>query len=330
MSIKNKVIGKLSFQNWESNSKLKLLIQTNEYFTAEKWIRSFNSTNNIKKLMQIKYTSNRISYYKLALRANIIFAFNFNADLLSSNHELNLFYLGVRGSESLPKSGFEHVVFSTIPPLGKELIAEYVLAALIILDRKLCYAFRNQFKAKWYQQNLLGENVPGIMKKRVGIAGMGNIGKSVANLLLRMGLTVYGWDKFDNQIGIRQYTGISNLYEFLKDVDILIISLPLNEETKLIFNYDALKNLKRGSSIINISRGGVLDEDALILLLKQNYLSGAVLDVVKEEPLPKSSKLWKIENLVITPHISGNVNYFVDEIQKDFLVKLAECGLFNV
>lgn len=323
-------MGKLSSQNWEDNHRSKILIQTNEFFRHEIWCRKFDSVNNVKSYAQIKYTSSRTAYYRLAESANIIFAFNFNSDLLVSNKALRLFYLGVRGGESLPTNGFHQVSFYTVPPFGKDLIAEYVLAALIILDRKLYHSFRNQYKGVWSQKGLLGESVPGITKKRIGIAGMGNIGKSISNLLSKLGLTVVGWDKLDHQTNIRQYIGMSSLYDFLNDIDILIISLPLNDETRLMFNYDALVNLKKGSAVINVSRGGIIDESALLMLLKANHISGAVLDVFQDEPLPKSSKLWKTENLVVTPHISGNVNYFVDDVQKDFLDKLISHGLLHV
>ena len=94
---------------------------------------------------------------------------------------------------------------------------------------------------------------------------------------------------------------MSELENVMKKSDIIILTLPLTDKTKKIVNADNLKRAKNGAVIVNISRGGVLDTEALIASLNSN-LKGAVLDVFEDEPLPSSSPLWKMENVIITPH----------------------------
>ena len=109
--------------------------------------------------------------------------------------------------------------------------------------------------------------------------------------------------------------------ELIKFSDILIIALPLNKDTRFIISKEELINLGESSYLINISRGDLICESDLFYVLKNNLIKSAVIDVCSIEPLSRWSKLWKLENLVITPHISGNINNFVEKVQNDFLEK---------
>ena len=111
------------------------------------------------------------------------------------------------------------------------------------------------------------------------------------------------------------------LNEFIDHTDILIVALPLNDSTKHIINKNILKALGSKKYLINVSRGEIIDEVALIDALSTYTIKGAALDVFETEPLSINSGLYKCDNAIITPHIAGNMNLFVKEIQQDFIFK---------
>lgn len=110
----------------------------------------------------------------------------------------------------------------------------------------------------------------------------------------------------------------------MRETDILIISLPLTEKTRHIIDAEILALLGKNSYLINVSRGEVINEKDLIKALQKRIIKGAATDVLCKEPLSKRSPFFQLDNIIITPHIAGNINLFVEEIQKDFLNKAAK------
>jgi phosphoglycerate dehydrogenase-like enzyme len=104
---------------------------------------------------------------------------------------------------------------------------------------------------------------------------------------------------------------------------LLIIALPLNAETANLIGIRELRMLGSDAYLMNISRGNIIVEQDLVKALRSKIIKGAVLDVFAKEPLPGSSPLYKLDNVILTPHISGNINLFVDEIQEDFIKKVS-------
>jgi phosphoglycerate dehydrogenase-like enzyme len=91
----------------------------------------------------------------------------------------------------------------------------------------------------------------------------------------------------------------------LAECDYVVVTLPLTEKTHHLFNEDLLREMKPNAYLVNVGRGGLIDEKALVKALKKGWIAGAGLDVFEEEPLPADSPLWAMENVVLTPHISG-------------------------
>lgn len=315
----------------ERSSKIKMLIQLNDYFTEKKWLTAFSSQiKDYEKAFEIYFTSNKFEYISRAVNANIIFAFSYNKDYIINNNDLKMFYIGQRGVESFQDDnlnslkGFE--IFY-IPPLGKEYIAEYIIFSIYALTRRLYIPIRNQTKRKWEQKALLSISNKPTKKMIFGIAGVGRIGSTVAEKLSSLGYIVYGWDdvKSKTHQSIDIFFEKDMLSSFLKQIDFLIITLPLNDDTRDLFNYEQFVKMRKGSFIVNVSRGCILNVNSLLKAIDNEIIAGAALDVFPQEPLSKYSKLWKNNKIIVTPHIAGNINYFVDDIQKDFIDKI--CGL---
>lgn len=143
----------------------------------------------------------------------------------------------------------------------------------------------------------------------IGVMGMGVLGAYTAQQLSKLGFKVNGWSRSPKLIeGIGAYAGTEELTAFLEKANILICLLPLTKDTANILNKDTFSKLPKGAYIINVARGEhVVDED-LIDMLDQGHLSGASLDVFREEPLPEEHPFWEHPLIHVTPHIASITN----------------------
>ena len=168
------------------------------------------------------------------------------------------------------------------------------------------YLYRiQQSNRKWIQQSSVQSE-----DRTIGIMGLGNIGNSIGDLLINLDFNVIGWGARKKQSldGIEYFFGKDQLSNFLSKSDILINVLPLTENTTDILTKKELECLPKGSFIINIGRGGIINEKDLLLLLDDGYIAAAALDVFAKEPLPENNLLWSHPSVYITPHIAGQSN----------------------
>jgi glyoxylate/hydroxypyruvate reductase A len=141
---------------------------------------------------------------------------------------------------------------------------------------------------------------------RLGIAGIGEIGSEIARIGKSFGLEIWGLSRAGKaQDNIDKVFSVDLIAEFAGGVDILIITLPNTANTRDLFNRAVLFNMRPHALLINVGRGNVIDETAMIDLLKENRIALAVLDVFKTEPLPSDHPFWSLPNCIVTPHIGG-------------------------
>lgn len=185
-------------------------------------------------------------------------------------------------------------------------MAEFVVSGILDIYKKKRQFFKQQDKHEWIKQRDLLE----LTNKNVLILGCGSIGKECAKRLKAFDCNVYGVDiyPYENQYFTKLYS-FDLLSEALSSADIVIVTLPLTDITKGLFNKETFNLMKDNSLFVNVSRGSVVVQDALIDTLN-NKLLGAVLDVFEAEPLNVDSVLWDMGNVIITPHNSfiGNKN----------------------
>lgn len=183
---------------------------------------------------------------------------------------------------------------------GKYMV-EYVLAYILYLNQDIRRVLKAQREKRW--DPFLVEFVH---KKPIGIMGLGTIGSSVAEKAQGMGLRVIAWDMVRREIPVvdHQYKA-DQMKEFLGEADYVLLTLPATPQTTNMIDQSVFKAMKKTAYLINICRGAVVDEQALVKALKGKEIAGAILDVVKEEPLPPQSELWDCPNLILSPHISG-------------------------
>ena len=168
------------------------------------------------------------------------------------------------------------------------------------------YIYRiQQLKHEWNQRSSFQSE-----DRTIGIMGLGNIGKNIGDSLINLDFNVIGWGAREKepQGSIEYSFGKDQLSDFLSQTDILINVLPKTKNTTNLLTKKELLCLPKGSFIINIGRGGIIDESDLLELLENNHIAAAALDVFEEEPLPENNSLWSHPSVYITPHIAGQSN----------------------
>ena len=200
-------------------------------------------------------------------------------------------------------------------------IAEDVIAKILYFNRNMKYYQDCMNDKVW---NPISKE-PEIFNSTVGILGSGSIGKELAKRFKAFGVEqIFGYkkskDKPENFDQI--FNDEEGLETILKSSDYIIIALPLTKDTKNLINSERLQLLKPNALIVNVARGEIIDQEALIKCLKQKQIRGAGLDVTTPEPLPKDSELWSLDNVYITPHNASSSPYMKDRLFELTLMNL--------
>jgi glyoxylate/hydroxypyruvate reductase A len=181
------------------------------------------------------------------------------------------------------------------------LMVSYVLFAVIRYARDIDKFEEAQARGEWRYIHPRS-----LATVKVGVLGLGELGAPAASALTGLGFDVRGWSRSPKDVpGVVCCHGINALDALLGEVEILVVMLPLTPETHGLVNSHRLRRLRPGTKLINASRGAVVDEEELIAALSDGHLGGATLDVFVTEPLPPSSPLWRMPNVMITPHLAS-------------------------
>jgi len=204
--------------------------------------------------------------------------------------------------EQMASSG---VYLTTTSGIHAYPLSESILAMMLAFTRKLHIHIRQQMESRW-EQGGIARPTEELHGKTVGIIGVGAIGEETARLCKAFGMRVIGLRASGTpSTHVDHMVDSSGLEQLLRESDICVVTLPLTEETSRMFGKREFGWMKPTSLFINIGRGGLVDEQALIWALQAGEIAGAALDVFEQEPLPADSPLWKMEQVIITPHISG-------------------------
>lgn len=310
---------------WKLKTKIRILIQINNNFDIFSWEKTFsNSILDYISRFEIIYTDKKCEFLKLIRTTDICFCFGLSSFLDLANTQLKLLYVGLSGKEFLENRYIPpNLIVENCSGISSEAIAEYVLSNVMVMNRNIQITIFNQVKRRWIQSVVIEKNFIPINKKNIGILGLGKNGKAIANIFHKIGCYVIGLDIEPSQLSfVDEWFVFDDLSILLNKVDVVVIALPLTNQTKNLFNIKKLSSMKPDSLLVNISRGEIIHEKDLVYSLQNEIIGGAILDVFEKEPLSKSNLLWRFNNVIITPHISGNINLFKNEIQKDFINKL--------
>ena len=198
----------------------------------------------------------------------------------------------------------ERGVIVTHTPVNSAAVAEHTLALMLALLKRVKDADGRVRKGGWRGSEFISTLVGG---KTIGILGFGRIGREVAKRLQGWTVKILSYDPYVspdlmNQYGVEGYT---RLEEMLQQLDVLSINAVLTQETYHMIGEDALKRLKKTAYIVNTGRGAIIDESALVRALTEGRIAGAALDVMEQEPIDQNNELLKLENVILTPHMSA-------------------------
>jgi D-2-hydroxyacid dehydrogenase (NADP+) len=202
------------------------------------------------------------------------------------------------------------VILTGVSGIHATPIGEFVLEFMLMFAKKAPFCFRMQQKHEW------ARFMPGVLRdKTVGIVGLGSIGREVARLCKAFGMRVMATRRSVKRPARARYVDkllpAGQLKQLLGESDYVVIATPLTAETNGLIGADEFKAMKPTACIINIGRGGIIDEAALIRALDARQIAGAGLDVTATEPLPPDSRLWDYDNVILTPHVAGGMEDYM-------------------
>ena len=196
------------------------------------------------------------------------------------------------------------IVVMNTPDANTISAAEHTMALILALSRNVNSGHNGLSKGEWNRHLLIGSELHG---KTIGIVGLGKIGREVMQRSKAFNMQILGYDPFIPDDFFREdELKICGLEYLIKKSDYITLHLPLTNDTKNLFDYNNLIKMKKEARIINVARGGIINEDDLSKVLKEKKISGAALDVFKSEPLDSKSPLISAPNIILTPHLGAS------------------------
>jgi len=239
-------------------------------------------------------------------QAEVLFSFRPPADLLRQAPRLRWLQLASAGADwvtSDPAMMASAVLITTCSGIHAIPIAEYVIGSMLSFAHRFCWAVRNQAQHRW--ERYLNRE---LFEQTLGIVGYGHIGREIGRLGRALGMRVIATRR--SATGGEQADGVElfpaeRLGDLLAQSDYVVIAVPLTKATEHLIGERELRAMRPTAYLVNIARGKVVDEAALVRALREGWIAGAGLDVFATEPLPPDSPLWDMPNVLLTPHVAG-------------------------
>lgn len=253
--------------------------------------------------------------------ADVLFMWDFLSDALAGawpeSGGPRWVHIASAGVDRLMFPGLTHsdTIVTNSRGVFDEPIAEYVLGLVLAFAKDLHTTLRLQGERRWRHRET--ERVTGA---RALVVGTGPIGRAIGRRLSAAGLAVSGAGRTardaDPDLGVVH--PMERLGEALAEADYVVLAAPLTPQTRKMIDAAALERMRPSARLVNVGRGGLVAEDDLVEALRAGRIAGAALDVFEDEPLPASSPLWDLPNVIVSPHMSGDVVGWRDELVRLF------------
>ena len=276
------------------------------------------------KRFDIKISGSPSELAKWIAEAEVFCGFHLKDEHYNQASNLRWIHLASAGVDgTLPPEAFKSRVRITCSKgLHVSAMAETAMGMIITLAKNLRVARDYQIQRRWDFHGV-GDNIFSLEDKTLGIVGAGRIGKAIAGRARCFKIRVIGVNRSGRRVvGFEKIRSINYLPWLLKQSDIVILTIPLTKQTNNLIGARQFALMKKGSYFINIARGAIVDQQALVDALKNRHIAGAALDVFTVEPLPEDSSLWGMQNVIITPHIGGMMPDLYQKIIHLFLNNL--------
>lgn len=213
------------------------------------------------------------------------------------------------------------VIMTNVRGMHAATMSEFVMGEMLMFAKGAQRCFQQKQCKQW--KPFMAST---LHSKTVGIVGLGSIGREIARLSKAFGIRVLGVRRSAGQAKSGRYVDEffprSQLSKMLSESDFVVLVLPLTTETNKIIGEAELNSMKTTAYLINVARGSVVDEQALIRALEKNRIAGAGLDVFSVEPLPATSRLWDMPNVIFSPHIAGGMEGYTERATDIFCENL--------
>jgi D-2-hydroxyacid dehydrogenase (NADP+) len=263
---------------------------------------------DISGRVEVAVVNDDKSALKVGMDAEVIFG-KFNKELFSSAKRLRWVQTKGAGVDGLlfPEFIESNVALTSASGIHGIQISEMIIAMMLVLTKQMHKFMRYKFEAKW--QPHTPDELAG---KIVGILGLGSIGSETAKKTKCLGMKIIALKKHPTKkpYYVDEILGSEGLDRLLRQSDFVVLTLPLTDETYHMIGEEQFRSMKPTAYVINMGRGALIDTNALLKALKEGWIAGAGLDVFENEPLPVDSELWKLDNVVITPHVAGSSPYY--------------------
>jgi len=293
------------------NRKLKVVVAlTPKCADFDAFCEVVCSSPKIKNKVDFVFSENKEHLRQIISDASILVCMKIDKEAFSKANNLKWVHLGLAGVDRVlsPEMLKRKIYLTSSKGIHSTTVSELVMGMILAFAKGIVVSMSFKNKKIWgfEEVNQARFDLEG---KVLGIVGLGNIGLDLAEKASLFGMKVYGMKnrvKRGERIKyIDKLFQKNKLEKILSVSDFVVLSVPYTKETHHLIGKKELSLMKEKSFLINISRGQVVDEKALIYALKNKKITGAGLDVFEKEPLPKENKLWELENVIITPHIGG-------------------------
>ena len=278
--------------------------------------RTWNLSNEIVEKLSHEFpefkfiqTKNKSEFLKYIPETEILLSFRFSAKDFLIAKKLKWIHFGGAGVgriifDQLLQSD---VIITKSAGINTEAVAEMAWSFILALAKMFPAWLENKNNGDILSDRINFFNTKSLFDKTLGIIGLGNIGRNIARIGKVFGMKVIGTRrKFNEPLdNVDEVFSPDNIYEVLKQSDFLVIAVPITPATERMIGEQEFESMKDGVFIVNISRGRIIKEDLLIKYLKSGKVAGAGLDVIENEPIAPDNELYKLQNVILTPHIAG-------------------------
>jgi len=213
------------------------------------------------------------------------------------------------------------VIMTNVRGMHAATMSEFVMGEMLMFAKGAQHCFQQKEGKQWkpFMPSMLHS-------KTVGIVGLGSIGHEIARLSKSFGMRVLAVRRSEGKAKTARYVDDifprEQLKQMLSESDFIVLTVPLTAETHKVISEQEFRSMKPTAYLINVARGNVVDEEALVRALEENRIAGAALDVFAVEPLPASSRLWDLSNVIFSPHIAGGMEGYAEQANDIFCENL--------
>jgi phosphoglycerate dehydrogenase-like enzyme len=280
------------------------------------------------KSFQIDLPMNEDAFVRVLPGAEVLFAWGIARRHVDKADTLRWMHTPLAGVDRVlsPELVKSPIRITSSRGVNSVAVAEHTLGLILSMTRGIADSVRAQGESRWAQHEIWGRRPPvqELHGQVLGILGLGDIGRELAVRARALGMTVWGLvrtprakpDYVDRLLAAGKEEAL------IRASDVLVLAVPLTGDTKGMIGERQLKRMKHTACLINIGRGELVQESALVRALREGWIAGAGLDVYATEPLPPSSPLWRLPQVVMTPHIAGTHPQYMGRSAEIFLNNL--------